>query len=95
MKSADAAKWGKLGAPGWRGFQERSRLATEEGIHLERREDGRIPAEGEPVIVPEILFWPAREEKVRQTVGIQGEPRSPQGRPQSGFTAPFPSPIRL
>lgn len=57
MKSADAAKWGKAGRttleriPGGR---QASRLATEEGIHLEGREDGHISAKENSVILPEI-----------------------------------------
>lgn len=57
MKFADAAKWEKLGAPCWRGYQEGGSQAgwpLKKEIHLEGRESGHIPAEGNPVIVPEV-----------------------------------------
>lgn len=46
------------------------RQAVKKEIHLEGREDRHIPAEGNPIIVPEIRFWPVRKEEVRQTAGM-------------------------
>lgn len=52
------------------------RQALKKEVRLEGREDGHIPAEGNPVIVPEIWFWPVREEEIGQIAGMQGELRS-------------------
>lgn len=62
-------------------------------IHLEGREDGHIPAEGNPVIVPEIRFWPVREEEIGQIAGMQGELRSyPRHVPSQASQPPAPIP---
>lgn len=79
------------------GARRQAGWPLKKGSHLEGREDGHILAQGgDPVIVPEILFGPAREKEVRETAGIQREPGSrPRGCPQSSFTAPCPSPSGL
>lgn len=76
------------------GGRQAGRLATEEGIHLEGREDRHVPTEGDPVIVSEIQFGPAREKEVRQTAGIQGEPRShPRDILSQASQPPAPVPV--
>lgn len=70
------------GVPGGR---QAGRLATEEGIYLEGREDTHVPAEGDPVIVSEIQFGPTRETEVRQRQGFRENPGP----------VPGTSPVRL
>lgn len=63
------------------------------GIHPEVREDGLIPAEGNPVIVPEIRFWSVREEEIGQIAEVQGERRSyPRQVPSQASQPPAPIP---
>lgn len=90
MKFTDAAKWEKLGAPAEEDTKRQAGWPLKKEIHLEGRESGHIPAEGNPVIVPEVWFWPAWAKRLDRQQGCRKNPGPISGMSPVKLRSPLP-----